>query len=55
VLAAGIAAVARAGEKHTKTGRKERPTEAPLRLLFLLFFTGATISEKPVAAQMMCF
>jgi hypothetical protein len=38
------------GEKHTKTGRKERPTEAPLRLLVLLFFYGKSISGKPVAA-----
>jgi hypothetical protein len=46
---ARIVAVAHDDEKPTKTSRKERPTEAPLRLSVLLFFTIGTTSEKPVS------
>jgi len=48
--AAGIEAVADAGKRHTKAWQKERPEEAPLWQLLLLFFAGGTTSGKPVAA-----
>ncbi len=46
----GLKRIASGNEKRTKASRKERPEEAPLRMLLLLFFIAGTMSEKPVAA-----